>query len=49
MELVGKASDGWSTSCSMSIINSGGNQGKAKRLCPFTSFKERILKAADSS
>ncbi|KAM7460003.1 hypothetical protein LguiA_036025 [Lonicera macranthoides] len=33
----------------MSVIKSGGNQGKAKRLCPFTSFKERILKAADSS
>jgi len=46
---MGKASDGWSTSCSMSVIKSGGNQGKAKRLCPFTSFKERILKAADSS
>lgn len=40
---MGKASDGWSTSCSMSVIK-GGNQGKAKRLCPFTSFKERILK-----
>ena len=25
---MGKASDGWSTSCSMSVIKSGGNQGK---------------------
>ena len=26
---MGKAEDGWSTSCSMSVIKSGGNQGKA--------------------
>lgn len=25
---IGKASDGWSTSCSMSVIKSGGNQGE---------------------
>ena len=40
---------GWSTSCSMRVIRSGGNIKAKKRLCPFSSFKERILKAASSS
>lgn len=27
-QMASKASDGWSTSCSMRVIRSGGNQGK---------------------